>query len=467
MVLDLAGFKITQTSAKPGNREIGIRAHDAGHTELLAFLYLTPENQKQTAATCLQQDLKQIRRDHGKFTEQLNPLQADNPDSATIVLTYPNGAQVLYKYAGADDQCLVIQLYADKRSKLDLPQASALLDRQHYDPRYLPTSDDTVRYTSILGNILMASQKSSPKNTPRMLVTWYGTGGIALPTPPEWKLGLLTAYHNGAQPVAEFKNQKTDVIASFIIVENRSGKPTSDGCRNDAMGGILKDLGAIISNQVDDERDDGHGGKFATSSHLTQLKGGGHNHDIFAFSGNATTCTEIHVSTVSGKPDEDKRLSAALAEFHPDLSYRPNSSDYFALASAFYNESPMLAAPFYDASLKSMPGNAQDPDFITPRRMATDRIVIALGMSGNLKDSREFAERAIKSDPGYPLNYYNLACADAEQGNAKDAKLHLQQAFDRKTNVIPGEHLPEPTKDDAILKLKKDKDFWTFVQTLK
>jgi hypothetical protein len=468
MALDLTGFKITQTSAKPDNREIGVRAHDAAHTELLAFLFLTPEDKKQTAATCLQQDLQQIRKSNGKFTEQLNPLHTDDSHTSSIALTYPGGAQVLYKYAGTADQCLVIQVYADKGSKLDLTEASALLSRQHYDPRYSPTTEDVAQYQGIRGQALMGSGKPPTGTlTPKMLVTWYGPGGIPLPTSPEWKLTLLTAYNNAARPAAEFKNDTTNVIASFIISENLSGNPTSEGCRKDVMDGILKQEGPIISNSIDGKMSDGHGGQFATASHLTQLPGGNHNHDLFAFAGNKKVCAEIHVSTVVGKPDEDKRLQGALTEFHPELDYVPNSLDYFTLASTFYKESPMLAAPFYDASVKSLPAELKDPELIARRRIATDNIVMALGMSGNLEASRTFAERAIKSDPDYPLNYYNLACAEAEEGKAADAKLHLQQAFDRKTNTIPGEHLPDPTKDDSILKLKKDKDFWAFVQTLK
>ncbi len=33
-------------------------------------------------------------------------------------------------------------------------------------------------------------------------------------------------------------------------------------------------------------------------------------------------------------------------------------------------------------------------------------------------------------------------------------------------NTLKGESLPDPTKDDSILKLQKDKAFWTFVQSL-
>lgn len=44
--------------------------------------------------------------------------------------------------------------------------------------------------------------------------------------------------------------------------------------------------------------------------------------------------------------------------------------------------------------------------------------------------------------------------------------MHLQQAFDRRANVLKGESMPDPTKDDSILKLKKDEAFWAFVLTL-
>jgi tetratricopeptide (TPR) repeat protein len=91
---------------------------------------------------------------------------------------------------------------------------------------------------------------------------------------------------------------------------------------------------------------------------------------------------------------------------------------------------------------------------------------MSLGISGDLKASRALAEQAITTDPDHPLNYYNLACADAEQGNATAAKSHLQQAFDHRANVLKGEHLPDPTKDDSIQKLKKDRPFWTFVESL-
>ena len=127
----------------------------------------------------------------------------------------------------------------------------------------------------------------------------------------------------------------------------------------------------------------------------------------------------------------------------------------------------MMGAPFFDAALKTMPAGTSDPEVVKARRVATDQIVIALGMSGKVQQARAYAERAIKSDPEYPLNYYNLACADAEEGKVSEAKIHLQQAFDRKANVIAGETMPDPSKDDSILKLKNNKEFWEFVEGLR
>ena len=75
-------------------------------------------------------------------------------------------------------------------------------------------------------------------------------------------------------------------------------------------------------------------------------------------------------------------------------------------------------------------------------------------------------EKGIAEDPDYPLNYYNLACADAGENKLADAKIHLRQAFDRKGNVVPGRMIPKPTQDDSFLPYRGDKEFWTFLEQL-
>jgi tetratricopeptide (TPR) repeat protein len=281
MLLDLTDFEITQTSAKAGGEELGIRAHDANHTELLAFLFLTPENANQTAQSCRKADLDQVVKDASKtaVNVQPNPTGRDTELVGTALVTHSNGFVSLYEYFGKADQCVVIQAYPDKGAKLDQTVADALLARQHYDPAYQPTSNDKFVY------------------------------------------------------------------AMMLVKTNRQS----------------------------------------------------------------------------------------------------------------------AAAPIFSDFLRSVP---LTEDTLDMRRVATDIVGIDLGMSGQIEEARKLFNQAIKSDPEYPLNYYNLACADAEQGKAADAKLHLQQAFARKANTLPGEHLPDPTADDSIQKLKNNKEFWAFVQSL-
>ncbi|MBB5317679.1 hypothetical protein [Tunturibacter empetritectus] len=281
MVLDLNGFKVIQSSAKPGGAELGLRVHDKGNTVALLFLFLAPKEPRGNAAACRQGELDQVQKSMGpNFKDvKLNPDGKDDRTIATMLVSGKNG-QYLYGFYGSTDQCLSIELYSDPETKLNLDKASSFLTRQKYDAAYVPTSSDKFIYAEIL-----------------------------------------------------YRNQQ----------------------------------------------------------------------------------------------------------------YK-------------------ASAPIYADYLQSIPN---DKAHQTQRRIATDEMGMALGISGDVGGARKVLQEAVKSDPDYPLNYYNLACADAEEGKAADAKLHLQQAFDHKANTIPGEHLPDPTKDDSILKLKNNKDFWAFVQTLK
>src|SRR5260370_976808 len=99
-------------------------------------------------------------------------------------------------------------------------------------------------------------------------------------------------------------------------------------------------------------------------------------------------------------------------------------------------------------------------------RVTSDQAGMSYGMSGDIPKARAVFEVAIAKDPDYAMYYYNLACADAEEKKLADARVHLQEAFARKGNVIPGEKLPDPTKDDSFLPYRNNKDFWKFLEGL-
>jgi len=338
--------------------------------------------------------------------------------------------------------------------------------------RFCSTRSYSVRIVTLVCLVALFSiclsrvhAQNASEDKPLMLVTWFGPGAIALPDGPGWKPGMLTVYDNIQRPVAQYTKGDSGLTVSFILFENRSGKPSAQGCREDAINPILEHDAKLISKRVDGEVKNSAGETLLTTSYLLDmsLAGGHHQRNLFGFAGDSKTCTEIHISGVSETAAEEAAMNAVLADFHPNLTYQPDAMDYFVLASLLFKKSPGLAAPYYKSALDAMPNDAS---FLTPRRIATDQLVMSLGMTGDLKDSRAVAEMAIVADPDYPLNYYNLACADAEEGNAAKAKVHLQQAFDRRANVLKGESMPDPTKDDSILKLKNDKAFWSFVLAL-
>jgi hypothetical protein len=151
MLLDLKDFRVTQSSAKPKGNELGIQAHDDGHMEMLAFLFLTPENTSQTAASCRQAELDAITKNSGGKLklQSLDPDKKDTKDVATVSLMYPGGEH-LYQYNGSGDQCLSIEVYPDKGSALNHARASAFLAQQRYDPGYVPTGKDKFIYAGVL-----------------------------------------------------------------------------------------------------------------------------------------------------------------------------------------------------------------------------------------------------------------------------------------------------------------------------
>jgi predicted Zn-dependent protease len=99
-------------------------------------------------------------------------------------------------------------------------------------------------------------------------------------------------------------------------------------------------------------------------------------------------------------------------------------------------------------------------------RILLDQLVIAYGISGNLKKARGLLEDAIRRDPEYPLNYYNLSCVFAGEGDKGNALANLSLAFERKGNVLKGEKMPDPRTDSSFQKYIQDDDFIELMKKL-
>jgi tetratricopeptide (TPR) repeat protein len=151
-----------------------------------------------------------------------------------------------------------------------------------------------------------------------------------------------------------------------------------------------------------------------------------------------------------------------------DPNYTPQFSDVSLYAQVlFLAHEYRAAAPIFEKALAMVPVDGAPFRSATfARRVMRDQAGMSYGIAGDFKKARSIFEKGTTEDPDYPMYYYNLACADAGESKLSEARLHLQQAFDRKANLNPGETMPVATQDDSFLPYKGNEEFWAFLERL-
>jgi predicted Zn-dependent protease len=161
-----------------------------------------------------------------------------------------------------------------------------------------------------------------------------------------------------------------------------------------------------------------------------------------------------------------KKLAEAERDFR-ELTLRHPSSVYMQiyLGQTLFEQQKFAESlrPFAKALDLERSGNKLTSD---QHRILVDELVMAYGMSGDLKKARALLDDAIQQDPEYPLNYYNLACAFAEEGDKSRALANLSLAFEHKDNVLKGEKMPDPRADSSFQKYVRDDDFIVLMKKL-
>ena len=194
--------------------------------------------------------------------------------------------------------------------------------------------------------------------------------------------------------------------------------------------------------------------------------------DMHAYLGSGNLCAEIHLSK-AGFNAEDSNLfedvlasvkllpDAALPESraqNPGQSQDHDSSYYFALGSKFYLQRDYSKAE--DAYLKALDLNRQkrtlSKDYF---RVLVDNLGMSYGISGKLQQAQATFVFGLTQDPEYPMFYYNLACTYGEMDKMNDALTQLRLFYKYRANMIAGETLPDPLKDDSFRKFVPKEEF--------
>jgi len=289
-----------------------------------------------------------------------------------------------------------------------------------------------------------------------------------------WSVDGFKITENSAKPngreigVRGLDASRQVTFLGFLFLAPESAPMTSAKCRDAA---ITQDKKANASLKIvrTYEIPRPGGPSVALSTHTTTNRDGSTTYRVRGFVATDDICGDLEFYSYKPISDEDADLKKAFLGYRLDPNYTPQFGDVALYAQVlFIHHEYRAAAPIFEKGLTMVPPDgAPFKSAIIARRMMRDQAGMSYGISGDLSKSRGIFAKGVAEDPGYPLNYYNLACADAGERKLSEARLHLQQAFDRKANINPGDTMPSPTEDDSFLPYKDNREFWTFLQGLK
>lgn len=104
---------------------------------------------------------------------------------------------------------------------------------------------------------------------------------------------------------------------------------------------------------------------------------------------------------------------------------------------------------------------------LTQQRILGDQLAMAYGLSGRSSEAKALLQESVRTDPGYPLNYYNLACVSADEDDKAGVLKNLSLAFQHKDQILPGEQMPNPASDPSFKKYAQDAEFKTLLTQLR
>lgn len=155
----------------------------------------------------------------------------------------------------------------------------------------------------------------------------------------------------------------------------------------------------------------------------------------------------------SGKWPEAEKSFAGIVHDHPD-----DIAAQMYLGQTLFREEKFAAAivPYEKVRVLEKSGTKLT---LTQHRILGDQLAMAYGISGRTADSKALLQESVRTDPSYPLNYYNLACVSADEDDKSGVLKNLSLAFQHKDQVLPGERMPDPASDPSFKKYAQDADF--------
>jgi tetratricopeptide (TPR) repeat protein len=289
----------------------------------------------------------------------------------------------------------------------------------------------------------------------------------------KWSIDRFKIVENSAKPNGrELGVRGRDpsgqlTFLAFLFIAPETAPMTSAKCRDEALAQDKKTNATLKVTRTSEIPRQGHL-PVALVTYTTGNRDGSITYNVRGFVATDDVCGDL--TFYSSKPisDDDADLKKVFLGYQMDPNYTPQFSDIALYAQVLFQHNDYrAAAPIFEKGLTMVPPDGAPFKSATiARRVMRDQAGMSYGISGDFMKARSIFEKGVTEDPDYPMYYYNLACADAGEKRLTDARRHLQQAFDRKGNVNPGESMPVPTEDDSFVPYKDNKEFWTFLKRI-
>ena len=253
----------------------------------------------------------------------------------------------------------------------------------------------------------------------------------------------------------------------FLFLVPNGDKPTGAKCRDETLAQEKQSIPSLsVLRTADLDREGGL--PISQVTYSTAGRNGLTEFHVRGFIASNGICGDLVVYSSNQIHETDADVARIFSTYRFDSSYLPRFADVVLYGQIRYDtKNYQAAAPRFEKALTMLSvDGAPFPSSKVARRVLTDQAGMAYGMSGNFGKARSIFEAGIAADPEYPLYYYNLACPDAGEDKLSDARLHLQQAFAHRANLIRGEKMPDLTTDDSFVPYKGNREFWAFVEHL-
>ncbi len=183
-----------------------------------------------------------------------------------------------------------------------------------------------------------------------------------------------------------------------------------------------------------------------------------HQRNLFGYVVSGNLAIDFHISKVAFTPDDQKYLDTLLSGISLVENYEPDSKTEYGYGSAFYLEKNWKrAAAHYAKALETERKTRTLPT--GEWRVLVDNLGMAYAFTGDLGKAKATFEYGVQEDGTYPMFHYNLACYYGETNDLDRVLEQLRVAFQYRNNGIPGEGMPDPSKDDSFKRYLKDPRF--------